>query len=98
MESNIELACQCGALMIIRKSSQLSIDNKRIEKWSLDHEPCRQAYIAKINAEARRALMLRIAPGEILETIDAPNYTKALEDIASTLHDIFLVIENRLCN
>ena len=91
------LTCECGGEMsLVEERFSQSDINQLINNFVEKHLPCREAYVLKLQAEARRALMLKIepgdlvnlGPGEILSTLDAPDYTEALNKIAEHLNNI----------
>lgn len=88
----MNLECQCGAKCEFDETKFMPGDsNNIIVGFTKTHEPCRQAYITKTQAEARRALTVKIdelQPGEILETLYAPDYSETLNNIAEHLSNI----------
>jgi len=90
------LTCECGSEMSLDEDKHLHELQDIVGEFNRAHKSCRQAYVLKTQAEARRALMVKIeqgelvnlGPGEILTTLDAPDYTEALNKIAEHLSNI----------
>ncbi len=91
------LTCECGGEMSLVEEKFSQSDIKEfINNFAEKHLPCREAYVLKMQVEARRASMLKIEssdlvnlePGEILSVLDAPDYTEALNKIAEHLSNI----------
>lgn len=99
------LTCECGGEMSLVEEKFSQSDIKEfINNFAEKHLRCREAYVLKMQVEAQRGLMLKIepsdfanlGPGEILSTLDAPDYTELLKNIDVNLGEIYILLANKI--